>query len=234
MNPNTDYIKEKFKEAGISLFDEQAAKFLKYYELLVSWNEKFNLTAITDFEDVVTKHFVDSCLGAEFIDKTCKLCDIGTGAGFPGVPLKILYPSLEVFLLDSLRKRVDFLNTVISELELEDIRAMHGRAEEVSRKPEYREQYDVCVSRAVAALSSLSEICIPFVKKGGKFIAYKSQKANEELTEAENAVKILGGSASVHERELFDAKRIFVVISKISNTPAKYPRAGGKPFSKPL
>ena len=230
-----EYLKKQFAEFGLFPDEEQTDRFLKYYELLVSWNEKFNLTAITEFEDVVTKHFLDSCLGAEFIaDKNCSLCDVGTGAGFPGIPLKIMFPELKVFLLDSLKKRVDFLNTVISELSLSDITALHGRAEEVSRKPEYREQYDVCVSRAVASLSSLSEICLPFVKKGGEFIAYKSQKAGEELSDAQNAIKILGGSACLHERELLDARRVFIEISKISSTPPKYPRAGGKPFSKPL
>ena len=226
---------KRFEEAGLMLSEEKAAQFLRYYELLVEWNEKFNLTAITEFDDVVDKHFIDSCLGSRYLpESACSLADIGTGAGFPGIPLKIFRPELNVFLLDSLRKRVDFLNVVISELGLTGISALHGRAEEISRKPEFREKFDVCVSRAVASLNSLSELCIPFVKVGGLFLSYKGQKGSEEAKEAAKAIEILGCSSTLRSETLFDAERIFVICDKNKSTPPKYPRGGGKPFSKPL
>ena len=231
----TDYIIDKFREAGFEISEAQAAQFFRYYGLLTEWNEKFNLTAITDFEEVVVKHFIDSCLGASLVEnKAGTLCDIGTGAGFPGIPLKIMFPELQVLLVDSLNKRVVFLNEVIKELGLKDITAIHGRAEEITRKAEYREMYDTCVSRAVAALPSLSELCIPFVKKGGLFIAYKSQKAGEEFEASANALDTLGCSGELKNLSLFGADRTFVVCRKLRETPKKYPRAGGKPFSKPL
>jgi len=230
-----EHIKNRFEAAGFPLDEGKALQFIKYFELLVEWNGKFNLTAITEPEEVISKHFIDSLLGAKYFESTdSKLIDVGTGAGFPGIPLKIYYPELEVFLLDSLKKRVDFLNVVINELGLENIKAMHGRAEEISRKEEYRETYDICVSRAVANMASLSELCLPFVKTGGRFVAYKSVKAAEELKTAENAVKLLGGKAKLIEETFEDQVRSFLIVEKIKDTPSKYPRAGGKPFSKPL
>ncbi len=230
-----DHITKRFAAAGFPLDEAKALQFIKYFELLVEWNAKFNLTAITEPDEVISKHFIDSLLGAKYFDTTdTTLIDVGTGAGFPGIPLKIYYPELSVFLLDSLKKRVDFLNVVISELGLSGIEAMHGRAEEISRKADFREKYDVCVSRAVANMASLSELCLPFVRTGGRFVAYKSVKAAEELKAAENAVKLLGGKAKLVEENFEEQVRSFLIVEKIKETPAKYPRAGGKPFSKPL
>jgi len=233
-----EIIKNRFQKENIELSDEQVLQFVKYYELLVEWNEKINLTAITEFEEVVEKHFVDSVLGEKFIDfsSPVKLIDVGTGAGFPAIPLKIVHPEIEVLLLDSLQKRIKFLDIVINELGLKGITAMHGRAEEVARNSAYREQYNYAVSRAVARLSSLCEFCIPFVKVGGSFIAYKSQKAEEELAEAKNAIeKLSAGGAKIHTITLGDdMNRSFITIKKVKPTDAKYPRGGGKPLNKPL
>ncbi len=233
-----DYLIESFSKQNITLNETQVRQFMRYYELLVEWNEKMNLTAITEFEEVVQKHFIDSILGSRFMPYLSgrKLIDVGTGAGFPGIPLKILYPDVTVLLLDSLQKRIGFLETVISELGLTGITAVHGRAEELSRKEEYREKYDVCVSRAVARLSSLCEFCLPFVKVNGQFLAYKSQKAEEELKEAENAIKLLsGGNALLSSITLGDdMNRSFIQIKKIDHISDKYPRGGGKPLKQPL
>lgn len=233
-----DYIKKEFSKINCAISDRQAEQFLRYFELLTEWNAVMNLTAITEFKEVVEKHFVDSALLYEYIreNKPDSLIDIGTGAGFPGVPLKILFPELKVTLLDSLNKRIRFLNTVIQELELEEITAIHGRAEEYGIKEIYREQYDLCVSRAVARLASLCEFCIPFVKKDGAFVAYKAMKSEEELSEAKPAVTVLGAKLSdVKEYTLGeDAKRTLLVIQKTKETPKKYPRQGGKPLKDPI
>lgn len=233
-----NYIKKEFSKINCAISDRQAEQFLRYFELLTEWNAVMNLTAITEFEEVVEKHFVDSALLYEYIreNKPDSLIDIGTGAGFPGVPLKILFPELKVTLLDSLNKRIRFLNTVIQELELGEITAIHGRAEEYGIKEIYREQYDLCVSRAVARLASLCEFCIPFVKKGGAFVAYKAMKSEEELLEAKPAVMVLGAKLSdVKEYTLGeDAKRTLLVIQKTKETPKKYPRQGGKPLKDPI
>ena len=233
-----NYIKKEFSKINCAISDRQAEQFLRYFELLTEWNAVMNLTAITEFKEVVEKHFVDSALLYEYIreNKPDSLIDIGTGAGFPGVPLKILFPELKVTLLDSLNKRIRFLNTVIQELELGEITAIHGRAEEYGIKEIYREQYDLCVSRAVARLASLCEFCIPFVKKGGAFVAYKAMKSEEELSEAKPAVMVLGAELSdVKEYTLGeDAKRTLLVIQKTKETPKKYPRQGGKPLKDPI
>lgn len=233
-----NFIKSKFKEIQIELSERQAEQFLMYYEMLVETNKVMNLTAITEFEEVVLKHFIDSVtLPKDYIFENMKLIDIGTGAGFPGIPLKIVYPEIEVVLLDSLNKRIGFLNDVMDKLGLKKIIAVHGRAEDYAKQTQYREQFDLCVSRAVAKLVSLSEYCIPFVKRGGFFISYKATDIESEVKEAKKAIHILGGgSAKVEKFELIgtDMKRCFVMIKKESPTNCKYPRSAGKPTKEPL
>lgn len=224
---------------GISLSQEQICQFLDYYELLIKWNEVMNLTAITELDEVMRKHFVDSLALRRGLDVEEKerLIDVGTGAGFPGIPLKIVYPHLKVVLLDSLNKRVKFLDEVIEKLGLEGITAVHGRAEDLGRKAEYREQFDVCVSRAVANLASLSEYCIPFTKVGGYFIPYKSGNIEEELRDGEKAVQVLGGMVEKTEKFTLpgsDIERSLVMIHKIKETGKKYPRKAGTPAKEPI
>ena len=221
----------------MNLTDKQKEQFNKYYEMLTDWNDKINLTAITD--EVWLKHFEDS-LSIDKIkdmDQTESVIDVGTGAGFPGLPIKIAYPHIKLTLLDSLDKRIRFLEAVVRELGLTDVTCIHGRAEDFSRSPEYREKYDICVSRAVAGLSVLSELCIPFVKPGGSFVAYKSEKAEAEIAEAENALAILNGRIKTTEEfTLSDnvQKRVLIDIEKTGLTPEKYPRRAGVPAKKPL
>ena len=234
---NTTKFIDRLSELGITLSDGQIHQFLKYYELLVEKNKVMNLTAITEFDEVIEKHFLDSLQIAQYIDlnKEVSIIDVGTGAGFPGVPLKIAFPEIEVVLLDSLNKRINFLNEVIDELGLEKITALHGRAEDYGKNKEYREQFDYCVSRAVANMSSLSEYCLPFVKVGGSFIPYKSGNFDEELENAKKAVFLLGGKIEKVERfALSDAQRSFVFIKKEQNTAKKYPRKAGLPTKEPL
>lgn len=190
-----DIMDNKTKKMSIQLNKEQSIQFQKYYELLIEWNKVMNLTAITEYEEVVDKHFIDSLSIEKAVDLNIieKVIDVGTGAGFPGIPLKIVYPHLKITLLDSLNKRINFLNEVISKLKLENIEAIHGRAEDIAKDKKYREQYDISVSRAVANLSTLSEYSLPFVKVGGLFISYKAEKADEEIKKAEKAVSVLGG-----------------------------------------
>lgn len=232
-------LSESCQKLGICLNDEQIEQFLIYYEYLVEKNKVMNLTGITEYEEVVLKHFIDSLSIIKVIDpqKQNRIIDIGTGAGFPGIPLKIAFPNLEIVLLDSLNKRVLFLNEVIEKLRLGKISAIHARAEDAARKKEYRESFDLCVSRAVANLSSLSEYCLPFVKTGGKFISYKSSDIEEEIEQAKKACYLLGGK--IKNKAEFtlpdsDIGRSFVIIEKERKTPSKYPRKAGLPSKEPL
>lgn len=238
-----DFLTEKIEKLGIELNNVQTEQFEKYYELLVDWNKVMNLTAITKYEEVVEKHFLDSLTLVKALDrKTIEseietVIDIGTGAGFPGIPLKIVFPDLNITLLDSLNKRIKFLNMVIDELGLEGIKSIHGRAEDFAKQKEYREKYDLCVSRAVANLATLSEYCLPYVKKEGYFTPYKSGDIDEELESSKGAIQILGGDVKKVARfELpeTDIKRSIIVIKKIKNTNKKYPRKAGMPSKEPL
>jgi 16S rRNA (guanine527-N7)-methyltransferase len=229
---------------NIEISDDQINCFEKYYELLIEKNKVMNLTAITDKEDVIVKHFIDSIALIPYlldkginINNKLKIIDIGTGAGFPGLPLKIMMPDVKFTLLDSLNKRVSFLNEVIDELKLKDIEALHGRAEDYASDNKYREKYDICVSRAVANLSTLSEYCIPFVKENGFFISYKAGESEEEINNSKNAIKILGGKINKVEEFVLpgtDVSRVFVFIRKLELTDKKYPRKAGVPAKKPL
>ncbi len=223
----------------ICLSESQMESFLTYYEMLVEWNQVMNLTAITEYKDVMKKHFIDSLSLAKVYDVTREafVIDVGTGAGFPGLALKIAFPKLKITLLDSLNKRIKFLNEVIDKLNLAGVETIHGRAEDLAKPGKLREKYDLCVSRAVANLSTLSEYCLPFVKKGGLFISYKSDKVFEEAADAENAVLVLGGK--IKEKIEFqlpysDMNRTFVVIEKKNNTPKQFPRKAGLPGKEPL
>ena len=255
MNHDLKYDLSSFRkdleELSVFLTSEQEEKFLSFYELLVEWNSHMNLTAITEFDEVIKKHFVDSLtlvkalpllsdrpsVPAEGLPGRLSLIDVGTGAGFPGIPLKIAFPELEVTLLDSLQKRVGFLNEVISKLSLTGITAIHGRAEDFARPGRMRESFDICVSRAVANLSTLSEYCIPFVKKGGCFVSYKGSDMEEEAASAKAAIRILGGD----EPEIFsfylpdsDIRRNLYLVRKKAPTPGRYPRKAGLPGKEPI
>jgi 16S rRNA (guanine527-N7)-methyltransferase len=205
--------------------------------MLIDRNKVMNLTAITEFDEVIDKHFLDSVYLFRSIklEADYKLIDIGTGAGFPGIPLKIVFPELKITLLDSLNKRVGFLNDVIDELNLNDIEAIHGRAEDIARDKAYRASYDIAVSRAVANLSTLSEYCLPFVKIGGKFVSYKSGDCADEVDNAKAAIHLLGGKINkIDEFSYSNNSRSFIVIDKVMNTSNKYPRKAGLPSKKPL
>ena len=236
---NTDQFVHDLSELGVSLDQNQIDQFIRYYEMLVEWNQVMNLTAITEYDDVMKKHFIDSIslIKAYDVKSRAKVIDVGTGAGFPGLALKIAYPSLQVTLLDSLNKRIQFLDAVINELDLSGVDTIHGRAEDYAKPAKIREKYDLCVSRAVANLSTLSEYCLPFVKEGGYFISYKSEKITEEVQKAESAIKILGGKIE-NQVEFYlpdsDIYRNLFVIKKIKKTPVKYPRKAGLPSKEPL
>lgn len=232
-------IQEAFRTINIELSDVQASHLQTYYEMLVEWNKVMNLTGITEFEDVLLKHFIDSVAICQITDmsKVKTVMDVGTGAGFPGMPLKIVFPHLKITLLDSLNKRIHFLNAVIDKLQLTDIDTIHGRAEDFGRNQEYREQYDLCVSRAVANLSSLSEYCVPFIKVGGRFISYKAGEIDEEVTLATKAIRTLHCEPAIIEKTILpdsDLTRSFVIIKKKGHLDKKYPRKAGMPTKNPL
>jgi 16S rRNA (guanine527-N7)-methyltransferase len=236
--PEMVVFEQGLMEIGVELNDQQTQQFIDYYEMLIEKNKVMNLTAITEFSEVITKHFLDSLTIIKVIKlSNQKLLDLGTGAGFPGIPLKIVFPELDIVLLDSLNKRLIFLDEVIDALKLKKIITLHGRAEDYGKNPSHREQYDLCVSRAVAKFSSLSEYCIPYVKKGGFFISYKSGKIDEELLSSERALKLLGSKLVKVENFLLpntDMERSLVVIEKTDKTPKNYPRGAGKPSKEPL
>lgn len=232
-----DKFEKGLADLGISLNETQIKQFLDYYELLVETNKVMNLTAITEFDEVIEKHFLDSLSLCRIYDlnREIRVLDLGTGAGFPGVPLKIAFPQIRLVLADSLNKRIKFLENVVGELSMQNVSCVHGRAEEMGRNKEYREQFDLCVSRAVANLSSLSEYCLPFVKMGGAFISYKSGEVDEEAAQAKRAIYLLGGEVKdIYKFDLFDQKRSFVVIEKERKTPKAYPRKAGTPTKEPL
>lgn len=230
-------FRNSMNSIGIELMDSQLNAFEIYYDMLIDRNKVINLTAITEFDEVMDKHFLDSVYLFRSIELKAdyKLIDIGTGAGFPGIPLKIVFPELKITLLDSLNKRVGFLNDVIDELNLNDIEAIHGRAEDIARDKAYRASYDIAVSRAVANLSTLSEYCLPFVKIGGKFVSYKSGDCADEVDNAKSAIHLLGGKINkIDEFSYSNNSRSFIVIDKVMNTSNKYPRKAGLPSKKPL
>ena len=231
---NLTTLENGCRELGIELSQKQKNQFIQFYEFLVEKNKVMNLTGITEFEEVLTKHFLDSlaCVKAIDMTKVKTIMDIGTGAGFPGVPLKIAFPHLEACLLDSLKKRVNFLEESFELLGLEGIKAIHGRAEEYAKNKD-----DLCVSRAVSNLATLSEYCLPYVKTGGTFISYKSGTVQEEAEEAEKAINILGGQVKdITYFKLPDSEidRSLVIINKKKSTPGKYPRKAGTPLKEPL
>ena len=226
------------KKLHINLNDIKCKQLIQYYKLLIEWNEKINLTYITDYKDVVAKHFIDSLSIVNSIDMNAEysLIDIGTGAGFPGIPLKIVFPMLDVVLVDSLDKRVKFLNIVIKELGLKNIKAVHARAEEFGHS-NYRETFDICVTRAVANLAVISEYCLPLVSVGGYFVAYKSADIKDEIFDSEIAIEELGGA--IEDVDIFtlpdtDIERSLIRIYKDFETPDKYPRRNGVPLKKPI
>lgn len=231
-------FEEILKEYNIDIKLDQINQFEIYKKLLLEWNEKINITRITEGQEIYIKHFLDSLtlINTGLIEEGKSLIDIGTGGGFPGLPLKIMYPDLKMTLMDSLNKRIIFLQEVIKELNLKNIEAVHGRAEEYGRKEDYREKFDIVTNRALANMSSLAEYSLPFVKKAGYFIAMKGSEYKEEVKEAKNAIDILGG-------KIVDIKEIrlpgeilhsLIIVEKIRETPKKYPRAGGKPKTQPL
>ena len=234
-----DKFLEQLKLLNIDLDHEKQEKFHQFYKLLVEWNKVMNLTGITEYQEVVEKHFIDSLAVVRVCDlsKTDTLIDIGTGAGFPGIPLKIAFPHIRVTLLDSLNKRIKFLNHVIDELELKEVFTIHGRAEDYARQEEYRESYDLGVSRAVANLATLSEYCLPYVRTGGLFISYKSGDIDEEIKDSEKAVQVLSGRVEdVVKFQLpgTDIHRSFVKINKVKKCSMKYPRKAGLPGKEPI
>lgn len=232
-----DKFIEELQKLSVTLTDNQLEQFRIYYDMLVEKNKVMNLTGITEWNEVLEKHFLDSIslIRAINLNQELTVMDMGTGAGFPGIPLKIAFPNLKVTLADSLNKRVKFLQEVIDAIELDGIEAIHGRAEDLARDKNYRQQYDLSVSRAVANLSTLSEYCLPFVKIGGQFISYKSGDCEAEVESSKKAVFVLGGKIKdVVKFELGESGRSFIIIDKVNGTPKDYPRKAGTPSKKPI
>lgn len=236
---NIEQFKAMLLEKGITLNEEQLDQFDKYFHTLVEWNEKMNLTAITDQSDVYLKHFYDSISAAFYFDFTqpLHLCDVGAGAGFPSIPLKIAFPHLEVTIVDSLNKRISFLNHLANVLKLEKVHFIHDRAETFGVNPAHRESYDLVTARAVARMSVLSELCLPLVKVGGHFLAMKAAHANDELTAGQKAITTLGGKLEqklTFTLPIEESERNILVIKKEKQTPKKYPRKPGTPGKMPI
>ena len=239
MDNKRDILTDLFSEAGISLSEKQVDLFLCYAALLEEWNQKMNLTAITAFEEVVQKHFIDSVYPFVLseVNPAQTLLDMGSGAGFPGIPLKILFPELKITLADALNKRITFLKEVVSRLELPNIEVIHTRAEDLGKNSQFRDQFDIVTARAVAPLNILAEYCLPFVRIGGVFLAYKSEKVEEELKTAQNALKTLGAE---EEKPYYynlpgtETGRSLLVYRKTGITPLSYPRKAGTITKKPL
>lgn len=237
MKEEISYIIEEIGRVGVDISEIQAEQFYDYYELLVERNKVMNLTAITDFKEVVKKHYADSLtlLRIHNMDEVRNMIDVGTGAGFPGIPLKIVCPDVKLTLLDSLGKRVKFLEDVAGKLDLRGVECVHSRTEDLAGNSYYREQYDLVTARAVAAMNVLSEYCLPYVKIGGVFAAYKSGTIEEELAAAERAISVLGGKVRATEKfQLDDMGRSIVLIEKTRKTPKSYPRKAGTPSRSPI
>lgn len=238
MNP--EEFRTAVLEMGLALDEKQMAQYARYYELLVEWNEKINLTAITERDEVYLKHFYDSItlgLHTDVLEGEITLCDVGAGAGFPSIPLKIAFPNIKVTIVDSLNKRINFLELLFKELGLEGVRCYHDRAETFGQNPDHRAAYDIVTARAVARMSVLSELCVPLVKKGGYFVAMKAASSQEELDDAKAAIATLGGKVEedyAFELPKEEGERHIILIKKAKETPKKYPRKPGLPNKKPL
>lgn len=236
---NEQQFKEALEEKGIHLTDEQMNQFKLYFELLVEWNEKMNLTAITDLEGVYLKHFFDSICAAFYFDfsKVSTVCDVGAGAGFPSLPIKICFPHLHVTIVDSLNKRITFLNHLSEKLQLQNVEFVHSRAEDFGQNSKYREKFDIVMARAVARLPVLSELCLPLVNKGGFFVSLKAAAGLDELKESKKAISVLGGTLKNefhYHLPIEESERTIFVFEKIKSTPKKYPRKPGVPNKQPI
>ena len=235
-------LEQGLQELNITLDDIAKDRLIRFYEMLVEKNKVMNLTAITEFEEVIVKHFLDSLalvkvISKNKLNKDISIIDIGTGAGFPGIPLKIAFPDIKITLLDSLNKRIGFLKEVCEELKLDNVEFIHGRSEDYGRNPVYREKYDLCVSRAVANLATLSELCISFVAVGGSFVSYKAGDCGEEIKESSKAVDKMGGSINdiiEYVVPTSDISRVLLKIDKVRSTPKAYPRKAGTPAKDPI
>ncbi|WP_318506471.1 16S rRNA (guanine(527)-N(7))-methyltransferase RsmG [Bacillus sp. T3] len=236
---NVDQFQSMLAEKGITLSPSQLEQYNQYYETLVEWNEKMNLTAITEREAVYLKHFFDSISAAFYFDFTepLNICDVGAGAGFPSIPIKIAFPNINITIVDSLNKRIHFLEHLAKELKLENVRFIHDRAETFGKNPQHREQYDVVMARAVARMSVLTELCLPLVKIGGTFIAMKAQSADEELQAGKKAITVMGGKVEQTHSFLLpieESERKILLVKKVKSTPKQYPRKPGTPNKTPV